>query len=186
MSIHEYVFVTISIVYGLAITRLLSKLFKAIRRGRTSTIRWTTGLWSGGVAILLVWFIWIGFSLQALEEISYGVFFNLLFTTTLLYGAAEFSFPISLAENPHAQQAERFEFRLSAAFVFAYLMSAAIANVAVAGSSWIETLTLTGVGIVISGIIAVRPSLVHRLAPVFFLYALLAHTPLQALIGLSA
>ncbi len=143
-------------------------------------------MWSGGVAILLVWFIWIGFSLQGLDEISYGVFFYLLFTTTLLYGAAEFSFPVSSTDDPHTQQAERHEFRLSAAFVFAYLISAAIANVMVAGSGWIETLKMTGVGIVISGIIAIRPSLVHFLAPVFFFYALLAHTPLQTLIGLSA
>ena len=46
MTQHEYVFVAISIVLGLAITRLLNASVSLIRAHRRVAFHWSTALWA--------------------------------------------------------------------------------------------------------------------------------------------
>lgn len=183
MSIHEYIFVTVSIIYGLAVTRLLSKIFDALRSSGSSYASVYDYVWATAVAIALVWFIWIGFALQSVESVGYGMFSFLLLTATTLYGAVEFSFPSPPSDGAPVSRTR--ELRLSALFVLAYLISVAFAHTVVAGSEWNETLRLVVFGWILAAAIAVRPSWFRLLAPLFFIYAIVLQSPLQMHIGLS-
>jgi len=180
LSLQEYIYITISIIYGLAITRLLAKVFNALRRPHADLALWPRSMWSTGVAIVLVWFIWIGYQIQSMEGLNYGVFIYLLVTAIALYGAVEFSFP---DDQTHAEVWHR-ESRLSAVFVIAYLLIVGSANVALANAGFMDTMKLTGIGILLALAVVIKPQWLHWVAPCFLLYALLVHSPLQRLIGL--
>lgn len=184
MSIHEYIFITVSIIYGLAITRLLGRVFDALRSRDSSYASVYDYIWALGVAIALVWFIWIGFSLQSVEAISYGTFLFLLLTATALYGAVEFSFPSPPTDG--ARPVRTKELRLSAIFVLVYLVSVAFAHTAVAGSEWGDTLRVVVSGWILAAGIAIRPAWFRILAPLFLIYAIVLQSPLQTYIGLSS
>lgn len=184
MSIHEYILVTISLVYGLAITRLLTKVCLTFKSNNASKTTVTDYIWSAGVAVILIWFIWIGFSVQGVESLSYSVFLFLLVTATALYGGVEFSFP-SPDDAGYSQDSRLRELRVSAAFVLAYLLSVGIANLSVNQASWSETARLVLAGAVLSALIIAKPRWSGVLAPAFLIQALLFHTPLQRFVGLS-
>lgn len=185
MSIHEYIFVTISIVYGLAITRLLTKVFNVFGLNRTVHATLTDYFWSAGVAIILIWFIWIGFSVQGVESLDYSVFLFLLLTVTALYGGVEFSFP-SPTQTDRSREDRLRELRVSASFVLFYLLAVGSANLTINDASWSETARLVLAGAALSALIVIKPRWSKVLAPAFLIQALLFHTPLQRLIGLSS
>ncbi|WP_395373031.1 hypothetical protein [Marinicella sp. W31] len=184
MSLQEYIYISISIIYGLAITRLLTKFFDAMRLTDKTDFNWSIFIWSIGVAIMLVWFIWIGFRIQSMTDLNYGVFIYLLITTITLYGAVEFSFPKMQETNPSVYGDIYRELRLSALFLVAYLLIVGLANTTFANAGWMETLKLTGIGILLTMIVILKPRFIHWVAPVFLMYALIVHTPLQKFIGL--
>lgn len=184
MSIHEYVFVTISIVYGLAITRLLKKVFMVLSLDRGIKATLTDYFWSAGVIITLIWFIWIGFSIQGVDSLDYSLFVFLLITAIALYGGAEFSFPTPDRMDGSSESRLR-ELRVSASFILFYLASVATANLTVNDAGIGETARLVLVGAIISALIVIRPKWSGVLAPAFLLQALLFHTPLQRLVGLA-
>jgi len=183
MSIHEYVFVTVSIIYGLAITRLLKKVFMVLSLNRALKATLTDYFWSAGVVITLIWFIWIGFSLQGVESLDYSLFVFLLVIAIALYGGAEFSFP-SPDRMDESSAGRLRELRVSASFILFYLVSVATANLAVFDAGIGETARQVLVGAIVSALVIIRPGWSHVLAPVFLLQALLFHTPLQRLVGL--
>lgn len=177
MSIEEYVFITISLIYGLALTRLISGFFNFIKAGIDLKTYWPFLLWGMAVAIMLIWYIWLGFKIQANIPLNYTVFVLLLTTTTLLYGAVEFTFP---NENIRHFQSVRY----SSGFVFLYLFVISWSNYILTNTALISAIKQSTIGLVISLLILIRPTLLKYLAPAILLYAIIVHTPLQKYIGL--
>ena len=184
MSIHEYIFVAISIVYGLAIARALNRILDVVRSRSGLRVPLANWLFVTGILVSLVWFIWIGFSLQAMDAPGYGLFVYLLLTTISLYGATEFALPKLENDAGNTTDNDR-DIRLSAIFLTAYLLLITAAHVTGGGVRVGDVFIQAGVGLVLTVLLAVRPRLLHLLGPAYFLYAVVVHSPLQRLVGLT-
>ena len=94
MTQHEYVFVAISIILGLAITRLLHTVAMLIRVHRRVTFHWSTALWGLCVLAYVLQFWWVGWGLRDLESWHFGDFVVLIVGAICVYGAAEMALPV--------------------------------------------------------------------------------------------
>ena len=184
MSIHEYIFIAISIVYGLAITRALNRIFGIVRAGSASRISVANWFWAAGILVSLIWFIWIGFSLQAMDAPGYALFGYLLLTTISLYGAIEFSLP-DLETSSQSKSSTDKDIRASALFLTTYLCLISLAHVFSAGARPSGVFLQASVGLVLAVLLFLRPRLLGFIGPGYFIYAVIVHSPLQRLVGLS-
>ncbi|MDP5070262.1 MAG: hypothetical protein NWQ45_05120, partial [Congregibacter sp.] len=89
MTQHEYVFVAISIILGLAITRLLGHVGGLIRAHKRIKFHWATALWASSVMIFILQMWWVGWELRNFPDWSIIDFLFLVAGTVFIYGAAE-------------------------------------------------------------------------------------------------
>ena len=167
MSIHEYIFVAISIIYGLAITRALNRIFAFVRAYPNVSISLANWFWVAGILVSLVWFIWIGFSLQSMDAPGYGLFAYLLLTKTSLYGATEFALPRLENSSGTTTNPDR-DIRISALFLTAYLLLVSLAHVFSAGARPGDVIWQASVGLILAALLAVRPRLLGLIGPAYF------------------
>ena len=88
MTQHEYVFVAISIILGLAITRLLSSIAALVRAHKHLTFHWATALWGACVMLFILQLWWVGWELREFSEWAFVDFFVVVIGSIFLYGAA--------------------------------------------------------------------------------------------------
>ena len=93
MTQHEYVFVAISIILGLAITRLLSSVANMIRAHRNVTFHWATALWGISVMLFILQLWWVGWELRSFAQWRFIDFFTLVIGAIFVFGAAELALP---------------------------------------------------------------------------------------------
>jgi len=93
MTQHEYVFVAISIVLGLGITRLLNSAVSLIRVHEKVSFHWSTALWSFCIMLYVLQLWWVGWELRDVPEWSITDFFIMIVGAICIYGAAELSLP---------------------------------------------------------------------------------------------
>lgn len=78
MTQHEYVFIAISIILGLAITRLLSTVAEMIRAHRHVTFHWATAVWGISVMLFILQLWWVGWELRSYADWRFVDFFVLV------------------------------------------------------------------------------------------------------------
>ena len=89
MTQHEYIFIAVSIILGLAITRLLSNAAMLLRgRGKIS-FHWSSAIWAFSIMLYILQLWWVGWGLRVLEEWQFTDFIVLVFGCSCLYGASE-------------------------------------------------------------------------------------------------
>jgi hypothetical protein len=93
MTQHEYIFVTVSIVIGLAITRLLNVVGDLIRYHDQVKFHWSTVIWGLSVLIFILQLWWIGWGLHDYTDWNFLHFLMLIFASICIYGAAEMALP---------------------------------------------------------------------------------------------
>lgn len=93
MTQHEYIFVSVSIVIGLAITRLLRVFGNLIRCHRQVKFHWSTVVWSLSVMTFTLQLSWMGWGLRNFEGWIFLHFLILIFASICIYGAAEMALP---------------------------------------------------------------------------------------------
>lgn len=93
MTQHEYIFVAISIVLGLAMARLLHNAAQLIRAKNRVTFHWATALWGSCVFIYILQLWWVGWELRRVTDWSIIDFFALVIGAIFVYGAAELALP---------------------------------------------------------------------------------------------
>ncbi len=89
MTQHEYVFVAISIILGLAITRLLSSVAELIHTRKQVTFHWATALWGASILLFILQLWWVGWELSAVRDWTIIDFFILVASSIFVYGAAD-------------------------------------------------------------------------------------------------
>ena len=94
MTQHEYIFVAISIVLGLAMARLLHTAALLVRAHSRLTFHWATTLWAGCIFIYILQLWWVGWELRLVTDWSILDFFALVIGAIFVYGAAELALPI--------------------------------------------------------------------------------------------
>jgi hypothetical protein len=171
MTQHEYVFVAISIILGLALTRLLHTVGMLIRAHRKVTFHWSTSMWGICVMTYSLQFWWVGWDLRSLETWSFSNFAILIACSIFVYGAAEMALPVPDGNDEldflqHSQGLGR----LSALSMLLYFMVGPYINIAMFGNDLVPSLALPIVGMILMGVIIGFPRTFKALCPVFALY----------------
>ena len=93
MTQHEYIFIAISIILGLAMARLLHNAALLVRARRRVTYHWATMLWGSCIFVYILQLWWVGWELRLVAEWSIVDFFALVIGAIFVYGAAELALP---------------------------------------------------------------------------------------------
>ena len=68
MTQHEYIFIAISIILGLAIARLLHSAAGLIRAHKRVAYHWATALWGVSVMLYILQLWWVGWELRSVPD----------------------------------------------------------------------------------------------------------------------
>ena len=93
MTQHEYIFIAISIVLGLAMARLLHTAALLVRAHSRVTYHWATVLWGSCIFIYILQLWWVGWELRLITDWSFIDFFALVIGSIFVYGASELALP---------------------------------------------------------------------------------------------
>ena len=93
MTQHEYIFIAISIVLGLAMARLLHNAALLVRAHNRLVFHWATMLWGACIFIYILQLWWVGWELRLVTDWSFVDFFALVIGSIFVYGAAELALP---------------------------------------------------------------------------------------------
>lgn len=93
MTQHEYIFIAISIVLGLAMARLLHTAALLVRAHDRVTHHWATTLWGTCIFIYILQLWWVGWELRQFSDWTIIDFFALVVGAIFVYGAAELALP---------------------------------------------------------------------------------------------
>jgi hypothetical protein len=93
MTQHEYIFIAISIVLGLAMARLLHTAALLVRAHSRVSFHWATVLWGSCIFIYILQLWWVGWELRLVTDWSIIDFFALVIGAIFVYGAAELALP---------------------------------------------------------------------------------------------
>ncbi len=89
MTQHEYIFIAVSIILGLAITRILHTMAMLTRAHNRIIFHWSSALWAFSIMLYILQLWWVGWGLRAIEEWTFLDFIVLVFGSSCIYGAAE-------------------------------------------------------------------------------------------------
>ncbi|WOJ95469.1 hypothetical protein R0137_09380 [Congregibacter brevis] len=162
MTQHEYVFVAISIILGLAITRLLGHMGGLIRAHKRIKFHWATVLWAVSIMLLTLQMWWVGWALRDLAEWTIVDFLFLVAGTIFIYGAAELALPVEdydLANDlelnflDHSQTLGR----VSAAFMVGYFAVGPYFNIRLLNNAPLPSILLAGLGALLAVGIVFKP-----------------------------
>jgi hypothetical protein len=175
MTQHEYIFVAVSIIIGLAITRLLHAVAMLIRAHRQVTFHWSTAVW--GVCILAyslqLW--WMGWSLRDLAVWTFADFLVLIFGSICIYGAAEMALPVpEQGKLDFLDHSERLG-RLSALSMLLYFAIGPYVNLTMLSEPvpLVPALLFPAIGITLMLLIITLPRFFQWFTVVFAAYTLL-------------
>jgi hypothetical protein len=174
MTQHEYVFVAISIILGLAITRLLHTVAMLIRVHRQVSFHWSTAVWGICVLAFVLQFWWVGWGLRDLESWHFGDFVVLIVGAICVYGAAEMALPVpeGITGLDFLQHSESLG-RLSCLSMLLYFLVGPYVNVTMFHNPLMPSLILPAAGMVVTGLMIAIPRAFPWLAILFSAYTAL-------------
>ena len=177
MTQHEYVFVAVSIILGLAITRLLHHVAILVRVHTRVTFQWPTAIWALSVMAFILQFWWVGWGLREVEEWGFVDFLILVLGGIFIYGASEMALPVpdddgDDDELDFPRHSEGFG-RLSALSMAIYLCIGPYVNLAIAQTTAPLPLILAipAIGIAITVLMIFVPRAFTWLSPMFAVYS---------------
>jgi hypothetical protein len=178
MTQHEYVFIAISIILGLALTRLLNSTAGLIRVYNRVTFHWATALWGAVVMLFILQLWWVGWELRAVTEWSIVDFFVLVVGSIFVYGAAELALPhedydISDDSELVFLTHSRSFGRLSALSMLGYFCIGPYVNITMFGHSPLLSFAFPAIGGGLMLLVALRPVWFEVLSVLFACYAIL-------------
>ena len=178
MTKHEYVFIALSIILGLAIARLLHSAALLVRAHNRVTFHWSTALWGLCIFIYILQLWWVGLELRTLEEWTIVDFFALVIGTLFVYGAAELALPVEdydITDNTELDflAHSRSLGRVSAASMLGYFIVGPYVNLTMFGNPKLPSLAFPILGGILVLLMIVRPLWFKWLSVVFTAYTLL-------------
>ncbi len=172
MTQHEYIFIAVSIILGLAITRLLHTAAMITRAHDRVVFHWSSALWAFSVLIYILQLWWVGWGLRIVEDWTFLDFMVLVFGSIFIYGAAEMA--LSAPEEEIDMLEESMEFgRLSALFMLLYFLIGPYVNIVMYERPLVPSLAFPSVGIALMLLVMTFPQHFKVLSSLFALYSLL-------------
>lgn len=175
MTQHEYIFVAVSIILGLAITRLLHSLAALVRAHRQVTFHWSTALWGLCILAYTLQLWWVGWGLRDLGEWTFADFLVLIIGSICLYGAAEMALPVPEEGRLDFLQHSQRLGRLSALSMLIYFLVGPYVNLTMLSEPvpLLPALLIPAIGIALMLTIIIVPRLFQWCAVLFAGYTLL-------------
>jgi hypothetical protein len=167
---HEYVFVAVSIILGLAITRLLHTVAMLIRAKARVSFHWSSAVYGLNVLAYTLQFWWVGWGLHDKQVWAFSDFLVLVFGSICIYGAAELAFPVPNEGELDMWQHNQGLGRLSALSLLAYFSVGPYVNISMYGNPILAALTLPAIGAALMGLMIFMPRWFKTLSVVFSLY----------------
>ena len=84
MTQHEYIFIAVSIILGLAITRLLNNAVMLLRSREQISFHWSSAIWAFSIMLYILQLWWVGWGLRVLQEWQFTDFIVLVFGFSLV------------------------------------------------------------------------------------------------------
>ena len=178
MTQHEYVFIAVSIILGLAITRLLSAVAGLVRAHRRVTFHWATALWGATVMLFILQLWWVGWELRTFSDWTIFDFFVLVIGAIFVYGAAELSLP---AEDYDISDDSELDFmahshslgRVSAGSMLGYFCVGPYVNITLFGNPTLPSIGVPLFGGILMLLMILKPAWFKILSVVFASYTIL-------------
>lgn len=178
MTQHEYIFIAISIVLGLAIARLLHSVAGLVRVHRRVTYHWATTVWGVCVLLYILQLWWVGWELRSVADWSIIDFFVLVIGSIFVYGAAELALPM---EDYDISDNDELDFlahsrslgRVSALSMLGYFCVGPYVNITMFGNPLLPSLVIPIIGGVVILSIILKPAWFKVLSVVFAGYTML-------------
>lgn len=173
MTQHEYIFVAVSIILGLAITRLLHAVALLIRAHRQVTFHWSTALWGISIMAYSLQLWWVGWGLRDVELWTFADFLVLIFGSICIYGAAEMALPVPETGSVDFLQHSEKLGRLSALSMLIYFAIGPYVNLAMLKDPvpLLPALLVPAIGITLTGMIILLPRWFRVLSVAFAIYS---------------
>ena len=178
MTQHEYIFIAISIILGLAMARLLHSAALLVRAYRRVTYHWATALWGTCIFIYILQLWWVGWELRLVSDWSIVDFFALVIGALFVYGAAELALPTEDYDiSDHTEldflMHSRSYGRVSAASMLGYFAVGPYVNLTMFDNPPIASFGFPVLGGLLMVAMMIRPQWFKWLSVVFTAYTLL-------------
>lgn len=176
MTKHEYVFIAISVILGLALSRLLNAVAGIIRAHERVTYHWSTALWGVVVMLFILQMWWVGWELREIAEWTIIDFFVLVIGAIFVYGSAELALP---TEDYDISDDTELDFihhsrtfgRFSALSMLGYFCVGPYVNITMFGNPVMLSFLFPIVGGVLMLAVALKPKWFEVLSVLFAIYA---------------
>ena len=178
MTQHEYIFIAISIVLGLAMARLLHTAALLVRAHSRIQHHWATTLWGVCIFLYILQLWWVGWELRLVPDWTIIDFFALVIGTIFVYGAAELALP---TEDFDVTDNTELDFlahscslgRVSAASMLGYFAVGPYVNLTMFENPPIVSYGFPALGGILMVLMIVRPKWFRWLSLLFFGYTIL-------------
>jgi hypothetical protein len=173
MTQHEYIFIAVSIILGLAITRLLHTAAMITRAYKSVEFHWSSALWALSILIYILQLWWIGWGLRNIQTWTFFDFLVLVFGSILVYGSAEMALPAPDHKQLDMLHHNQHLGRLSAVFMSVYFLVGPYVNIVMLDNAIIPSLVFPSIGILLMLLIITLPRYFVMLSSLFAGYSLL-------------
>lgn len=172
MTQHEYIFIAISIILGLAITRLLHTFGMITRAYDRVVFHWSSVIWALSIMLYILQFWWVGWGLRTITTWSFLDFIVLVFGSTFLYGAAEMALSAPEEGFLDLLQHNQLLGRLSALSMLLYFLVGPYVNIAMYSNEVIPSIAVPSVGILLMVLVMFIPSQFRLWSVLFAIYTM--------------
>ena len=172
MTQHEYIFIAVSIILGLAITRLLNNAAMLLRGRDVVNFHWSSAIWAFSIMLYILQLWWVGWSLRVLQEWQFTDFIVLVFGCSCLYGASEMALSEPGEEGLDMLRESQRWGRLSALFMLMYFFVGPYINIVKLDAPVLPSLIVPAIGIVLMALVISVPKHFRSWSMLFLIYSM--------------
>ena len=172
MTQHEYIFIAVSIILGLAITRMLRTVASLIRAKNRVIFHWSSGIWAFSVMLYILQLWWVGWGLRIIDDWTFVDFIILVFGSSCLYGAAEMALTMPEDDTLDMLQESQKLGRLSALSMLLYFFVGPYVNIVMYDNPVIPSLILPFLGVGLMALVFSSPKRFPLWSALFLAYSL--------------
>lgn len=172
MTQHEYIFVAVSIILGLAITRLLHTMAMITRAHSRVIFHWSSAIWAFSIMLYILQLWWVGWGLRVIENWAFQDFIVLVFGSASLYGAAEMALTSPEEGVLDMLKMSQELGRLSALSMLLYFLVGPYVNIVMYNNAVLPSLVIPLVGIVLMLLVIMKPARFAMWSILFAVYSI--------------
>ncbi len=172
MTQHEYIFIAVSIILGLAITRLLHTAAMITRAHSRVIFHWSSAIWTGSIMLYILQLWWVGWGLRTIEQWTFPDFIILVFGSSCIYGAAEMALTAPEEGTVDMLKESQQLGRLSALSMLLYFLVGPYVNIVMYNNAILPSIAVPTIGIVLMLLVITIPSNFKLWSVLFSFYSL--------------